>query len=100
LLLPNLSQQLRSSIIYTNCLNGDSQQSKAFQLAKKALQVDSLLAHYDPAKWLLVACDASPLGLDTVLSHIMPDGQEKPIAYALRTLTAAERCYSELEKKA
>jgi len=57
------------------------------------------LVHYDPAKQLLVACDTLPLGLGAVLSHIMPDGQEKPIAYASRTLTAAERGYSQLEKE-
>jgi len=54
-------------------------------LTKKALQADSLLVHYDPAKQLFVACDASPLGLGAVLLHIIPDGQEKPIAYTSRT---------------
>ena len=47
----------------------------------------------------MVACDASPLGLGTVLSHIMPDGQESPIAYASKTLTVAERGYSQIEKE-
>jgi len=68
-------------------------------LAKKALQADSLLIHYDPTKQLLVACDASPLVLSAMLSHIMPDGQERPIAYTSRTLMAAERGYSQLEKE-
>jgi len=100
--LPNLSQQLAP--LYQLLKRGSrwywkSQQSEAFQLAKKVLQADSLLVHYDPAKQLLVACDASPLGLGVVLSHIMPDGQERPIVYALRTLTAAERGYSQPEKE-
>ena len=47
----------------------------------------------------MVACDASPQGLGAVLSHIMPDGQERLIAYASRTLTAAEKGYSQIEKE-
>ena len=81
------------------CWYWKSKQAEAFKLAKSALQADSLLVHYNPKKQIVVACDASPLGLGAVLSHIMPDGQERPIAYASRTLTAAERGYSQIEKE-
>lgn len=74
-------------------------QDKAFQAAKDALQSDSLLVHYDGSKPLVLACDASPRGLGAVLSHIMPDGDERPVAYASRTLSAAEKNYSQLEKE-
>ena len=62
------------------------------EAAKSALQADSLLVHYDESKLLVLACDAS-------LSHIMEDGQERPVAYASRTLTSAEKNYSQLEKE-
>ena len=58
------------------------------------------VVHYDSNRQLILACDASPYGLSVVLSHIMDDGQECPIAYDSRILTAAEKNYSQLEKEA
>ena len=78
---------------------GDKQK-EAFRAAKEALQADSLLVHFDPMKPLVLACDASDYGIGAVLSHIMEDGQERPIAYTSRTLNAAEKRYSQLDKEA
>ena len=72
----------------------------AFHTAKNAFQDDSLLAHYDESKQLLLACDASKYGLGDVLSHIMEDGEERPIAYASRTLTMAEKTTLSWRRKA
>jgi len=46
-------------------------QMEAFEAAKHALQDDSLLVHYDEAKPLLLACNASQCGLGASLSNIM-----------------------------
>ena len=54
---------------------------------------------YDPDIPLKVNCDASKQGLGAVLSHKYPDGTEKPIAYANRTLNKNEMNYSEAEKE-
>ena len=71
-----------------------------FQRAKEALQANTLLVHYDPNKPMVLACDASQYGIGAVLSHIMEDGQERPIMYTSRTLNPAEKNYSQLEKEA
>ena len=78
----------------------NKQHATAFAAAKGALQDDTLLVHYDSTRPLVLACDASPYGLGAVLSHIMDDGHERPVAYASRTLTSAEKNYSQLEKEA
>lgn len=71
-------------------------QDKAFRESKKLLTSSKLVIHFDPKLPLLLSCDASAYGIGAVLAHMMPDGSEKPIGYALN---AAERKYSQLEKE-
>ena len=61
---------------------------------------DLVLTHFHPDLPLHVASDASPCGLGAVLSHSMPDGTERPIVFASRTLNTAEQNYSQIDKKA
>ena len=70
-----------------------------FEEAKSILDEATFLIHYDHEKPLLLACDASPYGLGAVLSYQMPDGSEKPITFASRTLTKTECNYSQIEKE-
>ena len=72
---------------------------KAFTASKELLTSESCLTHFDSSLELSLACDASAYGLGGVLSHCMPDGSDRPIGYASRTLTPAERNYSQLEKE-
>ena len=59
---------------------------KAFCLAKEELKSKRVLVHFDPKKEIVLSVDASPYGLEAVLSHRMKDGSERPIAYDSRTL--------------
>ena len=72
---------------------------KAFVASKKQLMSAKFLTHFDSSLQLILACDASAYGLGAVLSHKMRDGSERPIGFASRTLTAAERNYSQREKE-
>lgn len=73
---------------------------KAFIKIKKALSSTGVLAHYDPTLPLVLAVDSSAYGLGAVLTQCGADGRERPISCASRTLSAAERNYSQLDKEA
>lgn len=72
---------------------------EAFRQLKQKLASSEVLVHYDPQLPLCLDCDASAYGVGAVLSHRMPDGSDRPTAYASRTLNAAERNYVQIEKE-
>ncbi|XP_041473613.1 uncharacterized protein K02A2.6-like [Lytechinus variegatus] len=72
----------------------------AFKNAKKMIASEQVLVHYNPELPLSLATDASPYGLGAVLSHTMPDGNDRPIAFASRSLNSAERNYAQIDKEA
>ena len=78
---------------------GDDEQL-AFDQLKTVLSSDQVLVHFDPEKPLGLACDASNVGIGAVLFHRYPDGSERPIANVSKTLTPAERNYSQIHKEA
>ncbi len=71
--------------------------SKAFKLAKEALVSSNVLVHYNPSLPLKLVGDASAYGVGAVISHVMTDGTECPIAFASRTLSSSERNYAQVE---
>ena len=65
-------------------------QTQAFKKAKWFLTNSSVLTHYDSSLPIRLATDASAQGVGAVISHVCSDGEERPIAFASRTLTSAE----------
>ena len=66
-------------------------EEETFQNSKKLLMSSNLLLHFDPSLELILACDASNYGIGAVLAHRLPNGAEKPIGFASRTLTETEK---------
>ncbi|KAL0147462.1 hypothetical protein M9458_057225, partial [Cirrhinus mrigala] len=73
--------------------------AEAFQEAKRLVMSDTVLTHFDPRKPMKLACDASPYGIGVVLSHVMSDGTERPIAFASRSLSTAEKNYAQIDRE-
>lgn len=48
----------------------------------------------------MLATDASPYGVGAVLSHVFPDGSERPIQYASQTLNETQRKYKQVDREA
>lgn len=72
----------------------------AFNTVKQMIASDLVLAHYDPREILVLATDASPVGVGAVLSHIYKDGVERPIQFASQTLSPTQQRYSQIDREA
>ena len=100
--LPNLSSLLTplyKLLQKDNTWKWGEEQQHVFEKSKELLTSSNLLIHFDPKLQIVLACDASNYGIGAVLAHRMADGSERPVAYASRSLTKAEKNYSQLEKE-
>jgi len=71
---------------------------EALEVVQTELTSDRVLVHYDPSKPLVLATDASPIGVGAVLSHTI-NGVERPVAFGSRTLSDTERNWAQIEKE-
>ena len=61
---------------------------------------DIVMSHYDPDLPVKLACDSSSYRLGAVISHVMENGEERPIAFASRTLNSAKKNYAQIQREA
>ena len=74
-------------------------QQASYKQAKELLASPKFLIHYSLDLPLVLSVDASPYGLGAVISHRV-QGVDRPIAFASRTLTCAEKNNAQLDKEA
>lgn len=63
----------------------------SFDDIKQMLVSSPALAIYDPTLHSVISTDASDYGLGAVFAQVQSDGVEKPVAFASRTLSDAEK---------
>jgi hypothetical protein len=72
----------------------------SYRKLKQIIASEPLLVHFDPRLPIVVACDASPVGISAILSHRYEDGSERPIIFKAKALDATQRKYSQIDKEA
>ena len=95
---PTLSALLKKNVkfVWTN------EHERAFQKCKELAGNMATLAHFDENLELVLTTDASPVGIGACLSHKVTEGNKtclRPIAYASRSLTPAERNYAQIDRE-
>jgi predicted aspartyl protease len=95
--IPNLSDEdesLRSLLKSDTAFCWQPHHRASFQRLKDLCSSTPVLAYYDVQKPVQIQCDASSKGLGAVLQQ-----DEKPVAYASRSLSDTETRYAQIEKE-
>ena len=95
--IPNFSQlaaPLRMLLEKNTAWHWDVQQQNSFERLKQTITNAPVLKYYDVNKHVTIQVDASPDGLGAVLLQ-----DERPVAYASRSLTQTQRNYAQIEKE-
>ena len=69
-------------------------QQEAFDRLKQKLASAPVLTHYSNDLPLKLDTDASHYSVGAVISHVHPNGEERTIAFASRTLNKSKRNYA------
>lgn len=72
---------------------------KGFVQVKNALCAAPVLTKFDPNRKPFLECHASSYGVGAALFH-HTEGEKRPVGFRSRTLTTAERKYSQIEREA
>ena len=80
--------------------NWSKECESAFSKIKQMLCEEPVLMQYNPQLPIKLTCDASQNGIGAVISHILPNNDCKPIAFASKTLSKPQQRYSQIDKEA
>ncbi len=92
--LSQISEPLPQLTKKENPFIWDNTHDEAFTTIKNLITKPPVLKYYDPASPLVLQCDSSDHGLGAALLQ-----NDKPVAFASRALTDAERNYAQIEKE-
>ena len=99
---PNLSEKaeplrllLKKNILWT----WDENMNRIFEEIKEMMSTTPVLAYFDASKPIRVSADGSLKGLGGMLEQETEIGKWKPVAFASRSLTDAEKRYSNIERE-
>jgi hypothetical protein len=98
--LATLNAPLRDLLCKDTAWYWGPSQEKSFSEVKSALTSAPILATYDPTLPTIIASDASTVGIGAVLLQIHEDQTRRPVGFASRSLTDAEKNYAVIEKEA
>lgn len=88
-----LTALLRKDVLY----NWGFEQQRAFEELKERLISPPILVRPDFSQRFILKTDYSETAIGAILAQLGADGQERVVAYASKSLTAAERNYSTTE---
>ncbi|XP_061186771.1 uncharacterized protein K02A2.6-like [Saccostrea echinata] len=80
--------------------NWTSKCEGSFVKVKELITSEQVLCHCNPYLPVCLATDASSYGIGAILSHDFEDGAKRPMEFASRSLTKAEKGYSQIDKEA
>ena len=80
-----ISEPLRKLTRKNETFRWEKEQQNAFETLKNAMTSAEVMAYYDPDAETRIICDASPVGLGSILEQKHGDNF-RPVAYASRTL--------------
>ena len=97
--LSELTAPLRTLLIKDSVWSLDEPQIAAINRLKEVLTTAPVLNLYNPSLPTRVSVDASSHGLGAILEQQDTDAIWKPIGFASRSLTSAERNYAQIENE-
>ena len=101
--IPHLAEKtkpLRDLLSKKNQFHWGQAQQECFNQLKDELSLTPVLTHYNPQKVTTLSADASSFGLGAVLLQEQDNKENKPVAYASRSMTSTEQRYAQIENEA